>query len=49
MLNKVKDFDKNNYVFNKLKPYVNKLAEKYSVEKEENSLKSLIDKIKEIK
>ena len=49
VINKVKDFDKNNYVFDKLKPYVNKLAEKYSVEREQKSLTSLIDKIKEIK
>ena len=49
VINKVKDFDKNNYVFDKFKPYVNKLAEKYSVEKEQKSLKSLIEKIKEIK
>ena len=49
VINKVEDFDKKNYVFNQFKPYVNKLAEKYSVEKEQNSLTSLIDKIKEIK
>ena len=49
VINKVKDFDKNNYVFDKLKLCVNKLAEKYSVEKEQKSLTSLIDKIKEIK
>ena len=49
VINKVKDFDENNYVFDKLKPYVNKLAEKYSVEKEQKGLTLLIDKIKEIK
>ena len=49
VLNKAKDLDKNIYVFDKLKPYVSKLANKYSVEKEQNSLLTLIDKIKEIK
>jgi hypothetical protein len=49
VINKVKEYDKNYYIFDKFKPYVDKLAEKYSVEKEQNSLISLIDKIKEIK
>lgn len=49
VIDKVKDFDKNNYTFDKFKPYINKLAEKYSLEKEQSSLKTLIDTIKEIK
>ena len=49
VLKKVEDFDKNNYTFGKLKPYINKLSEKYSIEKEQNSLAVLINKIKEIK
>ena len=46
VINKVKDFDKNSYVFDKFKPYVSKLADKYSVEKEQRSLLSLIESIK---
>ena len=39
-------FNENDYVFDKFKPYLSKLAEKYSVEKEQRSLLSLIDLIK---
>ena len=46
VINKVKDLDKNSYVFDKLKPYVSKLANKYSIEKEQRSLLSLIESIK---
>ena len=49
VINKVKDLNKNNHVFEKFKPYVKKLAEKYSIEKERSGLISLINKIKEIK
>ena len=38
--------NKNSYVFDKFKPYVSKLADKYSVEKEQRSLLSLIESIK---
>ena len=46
VISKVKDFNENDYVFDKFKPYLSKLAEKYSVEKEQRSLLSLIDLIK---
>ena len=46
VINKVKELDKNSYVFDKLKPYVSKLANKYSIEKEQCSLLSLIESIK---
>lgn len=46
VISKVKDLDKNNCIFDKLKPYISKLAEKYSVEKEQRSLLPLIDLIK---
>ena len=46
VIGKVRNFDKNNYIFDNLKPYINKLAEKYSVEKEQQSLLPLIDLIK---
>ena len=49
VINKVKDLNKNNHVFEKFKPYVKQLAEKYSIEKERSGLISLINKIKEIK
>ncbi len=46
VISKVKDFNENDYVFDKFKPYLSKLAEKYSVGKEQRSLLSLIDLIK---
>ena len=46
MINKVKDFNNDDYTFDKLEPCLNKLAEKYSVEKEQRSLSPLIDLIK---
>ena len=46
VINKVKDLNKNNRVFEKFKPYISKLADKYSLEKEQRGLLSLIDKIK---
>ena len=49
VINKVKDLNQNNHVFENFKPYVRKLAEKYSIEKEQSGLISLINKIKEIK
>jgi len=46
VIRKVSDLDKNNNVYDSLKPYINKLAEKYSVEKEQHSLLPLINLIK---
>ena len=46
VINKIKDLNKNNHVFEKFKPYVSRLADKYSLEKEQRGLLSLIDKIK---
>ena len=46
VISKVKDFNENDYAFDKFKPYLSKLAEKYSVEKEQRSLLSLVDLIK---
>ena len=46
VIGKVKDYDKKNYDFNKFKPYADKLAEKYSIEKEQHSLLSLIELMK---
>jgi len=46
VISKVENFSKNNYIFDKYKSYINKLAEKYSVEKEQRSLLPLIDLIK---
>ena len=46
VINKIKNLNKNNHVFEKFKPYVSRLADKYSLEKEQRGLLSLIDKIK---
>tara|TARA_Y100000590_G_scaffold366002_1_gene425136 strand:+ start:381 stop:1361 length:981 start_codon:yes stop_codon:yes gene_type:complete len=46
VIDKVTDFEKNGYIFNNFKPYIDKLADKYSVEKEKSSLSSLIEKLK---
>ena len=46
VISKVKDFDKKKHVFDEFEPYVSKLAEKYSVEKEQRSLLALIDLVK---
>ena len=46
VINKVKDFNNNDYAFDKFEPCLSKLAEKYSVAKEQRSLSSLIDLIK---
>ena len=47
IINRVKNYSKNHYTFSEIKPYVEKIASKYSVEKEKRSLLSLIDKIKD--
>ena len=46
MIKKIEDFNKGKYVFDNLKPYLSKLAEKYSAEKEQRSLLPLVDLIK---
>ena len=46
VINKAKDFNNNDYTFDKFEPCLSKLAEKYSVTKEQRSLSSLIDLIK---
>ena len=46
VLDKIKDYDKNYYTFNSFKPHIDKLADKYSMEKEYHGLSLLIDKIK---
>ena len=47
VLDKIKDYDKNYYTFNSFKPDIDKLADKYSMEKEHQSLSLLLDKIKD--
>ncbi len=44
-INKVKEYNKNNYIFDKFKLHSDKLAVEYSTEKEKKSLKLLIDRI----
>ena len=46
VIEKIEDINKERYVFDEFKPHVSKLAEKYSVEKEQRSLLSLVDLIK---
>ena len=46
VLNKVKEFQENNTTFNKIKPYINKLSNSYSLEREETSLVQLVNLIK---
>ena len=46
VIKKIEDFNKGKYVFDNLKPYLSKLAEKYSAEKEQRSLLPLVDLIK---
>tara|TARA_B100000029_G_scaffold384593_1_gene380133 strand:- start:4053 stop:5033 length:981 start_codon:yes stop_codon:yes gene_type:complete len=46
VIDKVTDFKKNGYIYNNFKPYIDKLADKYSVEKEKSSLSSLIEQLK---
>ena len=46
VIKKIENFDKEKYVFDEFKSHVRKLAEKYSMEKEQRSLLSLVDLIK---
>ena len=46
IIDRVTGLNKENYIFSDLKPHINKLAEKYSAEKEQSSLLSLINIIK---
>ena len=46
VISKVKDFNVNDYTFDEIKPHLNKLEEKYSVEKEQRSLLPLVNLIK---
>ena len=46
VISKVKDFNENDYTFDEIKPHLNKLEEKYSVEKEQRSLLPLVNLIK---
>ena len=46
VIKKIENFDKEKYVFDEFKSHVRKLAEKYSMVKEQRSLLSLVDLIK---
>tara|TARA_B100000029_G_scaffold165600_1_gene161799 strand:- start:1600 stop:2580 length:981 start_codon:yes stop_codon:yes gene_type:complete len=48
IIEKIENFEKEKYIFDEFRPHVRRLAEKYSIEKEQRSLLSLVDLIKKL-
>ena len=46
VIKKIENFDEKKFIFDEFRPHIKKLAEKYSIEKEQHSLLSLVDLIK---
>jgi len=48
IIEKIENFEKEKYIFDEFRPHVRRLADKYSIEKEQRSLLSLVDLIKKL-